>query len=159
MDAKVLYWTGAWLNMALVAGLLLVGRQQIRRGAVAAHRLRMLSAAWLVVAFVASYLLKLSFLGREALATWDPFYVYVLRVHELCIATMLAAGATAIWLAVRLRLAQARDGSQGRYPAEQRPSRRRLHRLAGSSALYAALLGLATAAVVLYGMYARAGWS
>ena len=155
MDAKLIFWTGAWLNMLAIVLLTVSGVRRIRRGAVAEHRRRMLVAAWLVLAFLGSYGLKLAFLGREALETWAPAYVAVLRVHELCIAVMVLAGSTAIYLAWQLGLARARDGSQGAYAPDQVPARRALHRRAGRTAIYAAFLGLVTAGVVLLGMYGR----
>lgn len=155
MDPKTIYWSAAWLNMLLIAGLAFSGLRRIRRGEVAAHRRRMLLAAGLVVAFVLSYLGKLWLLGREDLALWDPFYVHVLRAHELCVAFMLLGGGTALFLALRLRLHEARDGSLAPGDPARIPARLRLHRSAGRTAVSASLAGLLTAAVVLYGMYAR----
>ncbi len=157
MDPKLIYWTAAWLNMLVIMGLAWSGIRRIRRGQVAAHRRRMLGAASLVAAFLGSYLLKLFFLGREQLGLWDPLYVTVLRVHELCILVMVVAGGTALGLALRLRLAEARDGSRAPGDPARLPARLRLHRRAGRSAVAAVVAGLLTAGVVLYGMYARAG--
>ena len=155
MDAKVIYWTAAWLNMAGVLALALLGIRQVRARHVAQHRRRMLGAAFLVVAFLLSYLAKLATLGREALDTWAPFYVHTLRFHETCVAFMVIGGSLALFLATRLRLARAADGSAGRYPPEQVAARLRLHRRAGKTAVWASALGLASAGVVLFGMYQR----
>ncbi len=157
MDPKLIYWTGAWLNMLAIVALAVFGVCRIRQHQVAPHHRRMLTAAWLVAGFLVSYGLKLRFLGREALDTWDPWYVNVLRVHELCVLSLVVAGATALYLAVRLRLRVARDGFEGVYDTAQIPARRRLHRRAGWTALVAAILGILTASVVLFGMYERAG--
>ena len=157
MDPNVMYWTGAWLNMAAVVGLALFGVRHVRRREIARHRRFMLSAAGLVILFLASYGIKLATLGREQLDLWASTYVSVLRFHELCIAVMVVAGITAIYLALRLRLIEAADGSQGAYEGPLRLARLQLHRRAGKSAVYAAILGLSSAAVVLYGMYARTG--
>ena len=55
MDAKVLYWTGAFVNFAVITVLVLRGIGQIRRGEVARHRRSMLTGAALVGAFLVSY--------------------------------------------------------------------------------------------------------
>ena len=155
IDAKVWYWTGAWLNMLVVVLLLTAGIREVRRREIARHRRRMLSAIVLVLAFLASYPIKLLLLGREQLELWGSAYIATLRFHELCIAAMVSGGLTALWLATRLRLIEAANGSRGRYPAEKIESRLRLHRRAGRTAYWGALLGLVSAAVVLFGMFTR----
>jgi uncharacterized membrane protein YozB (DUF420 family) len=157
VDPNVMYWSGAWLNMAVIVGIALFGIRQVRRREIAQHRRSMLSAATLVVLFVASYGIKLAMLGREQLDLWASSYVYVLRFHELCVAIMVVAGITTIYLAQRLRLLEAADGSQGAYEGPVRLARLQLHRRAGKSAFYAAIVGLMSAGVILYGMYARTG--
>lgn len=147
MDPKVLYWTGALCNMVIVVGLALVGVASARRGDVARHRRLMLGASALVGAFVVSYALKLAFLGREALSTWSPAAVWVLRLHELCVFTMLAAGIVAGVRAWPMRAAPL---------AAQHAERRARHRVAGRVAVIAACAGVATAGLVLVGMYGRA---
>ncbi len=149
LDPKVLYWTWAWANMALVVGVGLWGVRQIRRGAIAAHKRRMLTAGALVILFLVSFVLKLLLLGPEALEVWAPSFVYVLRLHEACVFTMLVAGTRAVYLAYKLRLANT-DGS-----ASDDPRRRRSHRRAGWTAVIAGALGLLTSAYVLLGMYQR----
>jgi uncharacterized membrane protein YozB (DUF420 family) len=149
MDAaagpKLAYWTWAFANMLLLVGLASFGVRRARAGRIAAHRRFMLGAAALVALFVVSYAAKLVALGREPLHAWEPRYVAALRVHEACIAVMLAAGALALW--------QARSGGFARSVPPR--ARTRLHRAAGWTALAAGLLGIATAAVVLAGMYQR----
>ncbi len=155
IDARVWYWTGAWLNMLAVVLLASAGIREVRRREIARHRRRMLSAMVLVLAFLVSYAIKLLVLGREQLELWSPAYVAALRFHELCVAAMVIGGLTALWLATRLRLIEAANGSRGRYPAEKIESRLRLHRRAGRTAYWSALLGLVLAAVVLFGMFTR----
>ena len=46
MDAKVLYWTGALVNLGVISVLLARGVFLIRRGEVARHRRSMLTGAW-----------------------------------------------------------------------------------------------------------------
>ena len=103
MDAKVLYWTGAFVNFAVITVLVLRGIGQIRRGEVARHRRSMLTGAALVGAFLVSYGFKLALLGRENLAVWSDFHVNNLRIHETCVLMMLLAGAVAATLARRMR--------------------------------------------------------
>ena len=156
LDPKAWYWTAAWINMAVVVAMARTGIGLIRAGEVAAHRRRMLTALWLVAGFLVSYGAKLALLGREDLASWQPVFLYLLRVHETCIAVMVVAGLTAVTLAVRLRLAAARDGSASDIPLEKIPARLRLHRRAGKTAYWASVAGFLTAAVVLFGMWQRA---
>lgn len=148
MDPKLLYWTGALANMIVVVGLALAGVASVRRGEVERHRRLMLTASALVGAFVVSYVLKLTFLGREALSTWSPAAVWTLRVHELCVFTMLGAGVVAA-----LRAGRMRDAPRAPEHAETR----RQHRAFGRVAVLAACAGVVTAALVLAGMFGREG--
>ena len=94
-------------------------------------------------------------LGHEELGSWSPAAIGVLRFHELCVLAMLVAGSTALLLGRRLRRSRAfsRDAADPAPPPRLLPR----HRLAGRTALAGALLGALTAAVVLAGMYTRAG--
>jgi uncharacterized membrane protein YozB (DUF420 family) len=142
---KLAYWTWAFANMVLLVALASLGVRRVRARQVSAHRRFMLSAAALVALFVVSYVGKVVALGREPLHAWQPSYVIALRVHEACVGVMLLAGS--------LALAQARlRGFARAVPARDLT---RLHRAAGWTALVAGLLGIATAAVVLAGMYQR----
>lgn len=155
MDPKLVFWTSAFANMGLVLGLAATGVRHRRRGDVPRHRRNMLSAAALVGLFLAGYALKLAFLGREALETWSPAAIWTLRLHELCVATMLLAGGLAGVRATALR----RTRNASRNPADPPAARPVVdwHRRAGWTAVVAAGLGFATAALVLLGMYRRAG--
>jgi len=148
VDPKLLYWTGALLNMVLVVVLAVSGVASVRRGDVARHRRRMLAASVLVGAFVLSYALKVAVLGREPIATWSPAAIWTLRVHELCVLVMLVGGAGAGLGAFRMRAAPL---------AAEHAGVRAAHRRAGRAAVIAAGAGLVTAGVVLAGMYGRAG--
>ena len=79
MDLKVAYWTAAWINLLVLSFFALSGVQQVRRGQVARHRRSMLTAVWLVVFFVVSYLVKLALLGREDLTVWSAAAIWTLR--------------------------------------------------------------------------------
>jgi uncharacterized membrane protein YozB (DUF420 family) len=156
MDAKVLYWSAALLNMVVIAALATYGVRCAKRGELARHARFMRAAALLVGLFLVSYVLKLAFLGRETLGVWSPTALWALRFHELCVLTMLLGGGTALALGRRLRTSR----SFTRVPADPpapAPLLRR-HRLAGRTALVGAILGAASAALVLGGMYARAGF-
>lgn len=153
--AKVTYWTFAFGVLLAAVVCAISGVRQIRRADVLGHRRQMLRASALIAAFVVSYPFKLIFMGREVLATWDPFYVTALRVHESFIAVMLVTTALALWNARVLNLRQARDGHAGAIAAAKVPSRLRLHRRCGRIAVIAAVGSIATASAVLYGMYDR----
>ena len=150
VDAKVAYWTAALLNMAAAVGCALVGLRRIRRGEVAGHQRAMKTAALLVVLFLISYLLKVEALGRERLDLWEPRFVAVLRMHETFVGAMVVAGALALGLASGLGLL-----AIGRAAPARRSLGARVHRAAGWTAIASCALGVATAAYVLYGMYAR----
>jgi uncharacterized membrane protein YozB (DUF420 family) len=153
MDPKLLYWTAACVNMGVVVAAAVTGVRAIRRGNVSLHRRSMLTASALVVGFVVSYALKLALLGREDLPRWSPGAVTVLRIHELCVFTMLLGGAFAGARAWRMR----RDPlARGEVPRGAPGARWLAHRRAGWTAVTGAVLGVITAAVVLAGMYQRA---
>ncbi len=142
-DPKVIYWTLALANMLAIVALAAVAVRRVRRKEIAGHRRLMLVAISLVGLFLASYVVKLFALGREQLELWDPRYVNVLRFHEACIAVMVLAGGRAAWLGERRGFAD--------------PARARSHRIAGRTAVVSALLGVASASYVLFGMYERSG--
>ena len=154
MEAKLLYWAGAFVNLALIVTLALRGLRQVRRGDVAAHRRSMLAGALLVGAFLVSYVLKLIWLGREDLSLWSRFHVYNLRFHETCILLMLLAGGLALTRAraMRGRRQRTRDPADSLAPA----STVRWHRNAGRTAVLASIVALLTAAAILAGMIGRA---
>ena len=146
MDPKLAFWTWALLDMGVMVAVAAFGIWRARSRAIPQHRRAMLISVGLLAVFLGSYVLKLGLLGREALETWRPVYVHVLRFHETCVAVMLLAGGTAVWLALRHRL----DTGGGE------AATRRTHRRAGWTAFAAAVLGVFSAGVVLFGMYQRA---
>jgi hypothetical protein len=156
MDPRLAYWTFALLDLAAVVGFAAAGVAALRRGDVPRHHRRMLAAAALVGLFVFSYLGKLALLGREDLASWGATSIWVLRIHELWVFTMFLAGAIAGSRALRLRRTRnaTRDPRDPPAPA----GLVRWHRGAGWTAVSAAALALGFAALVLAGMYRRAGW-
>ena len=113
----------------------------------------MLTSAWLVVAFLVSYVFKVMLLGREDLAVWSNVYVQTLRFHETCVLVMLVAGAIAITRARRMR--GTRNVSRDPAVAPAPESIVKWHRRAGWTAVVGAVAGLLSAGVVLVGMYAR----
>lgn len=152
VEAKVLYWTGALLNILVVGGFAYAGVAEIRRRhGIRRHRRLMLTSASLVALFLASYAVKLALLGREALETWERPFLYTLWFHESCIFVTLVAGGTALYLAWRERfLRMASDGAW-----EPGPRVLRLHRRAGWTAVTGATLAIASAGATLAGMYLR----
>jgi uncharacterized membrane protein YozB (DUF420 family) len=155
MDPRLAYWTFALAVMAAVVASALTGVRAIRHGSVTRHRRCMLAASGLVALFVLSYAVKLAVLGREDRTGWGAASIWVLRVHELCVFTMLAGGAVALSRALRLRRTRnaTRDPQDPPAPAQLV----RWHRRAGRTAVAAAALGFLLAVLVLAGMYRRAG--
>jgi uncharacterized membrane protein YozB (DUF420 family) len=155
VDAKLLFWTGALVNMVVVVALGVRGVQLVRRGEVARHRRAMLAASALVVGFVAAYVVKLGLLGGEELGLWSSAARGVLYFHETCVAVMVIGGAVAGQRAWRLRRTRhlTGDANDPRTPV----GALLVHRRAGRAALIAALLGVLSAAVMLGGMYSRGG--
>jgi uncharacterized membrane protein YozB (DUF420 family) len=153
MDAKVVYWTGALVNMAVITAFAVAGVRQIRRHDVQRHRRSMITAGALVIGFIVSYCFKLAFLGREELSVWSSAALNTLRFHELCVLVMVMGGAVALRRGLALRsTSAASDDRDGPPPAAGQIAG---HRLAGRVALCAVALGFASASLVLAGMYAR----
>jgi len=153
VDAKVAYWTAAFINLGVLTAFAAVGALRARRGEVARHRRAVTIAAALVVGFLISYPFKLWFLGRENLELWGTSAVWVLRAHEACVLIMLAAGTTAI---VRgRRLAQTTPYADNPEAPPMPPELRKRHRCAGRLAVLAAAASWVTAGFVLAGMYSR----
>ncbi|MCH8132525.1 MAG: DUF420 domain-containing protein [Myxococcales bacterium] len=155
MDPKLLYWTGAFANMGVVLVLAVLGVRRLRAGEVARHRLSMLTAGALVVAFLVSYVFKVTFLGKEDLSVWSAPDRWILWTHEFCVATLLLSGGFAAWRGRALRRSRrvTRNPEDPVAPAAVT----RQHRAAGKVALLAVGLGFLTAAFVLLGMFRRAG--
>jgi arylsulfatase A-like enzyme/uncharacterized membrane protein YozB (DUF420 family) len=153
MDPKLLFWTGALVNLGVI--LVCVGRgvAAIRRRDVRRHRRRMLTAASLVGLFLVAYVVKVVVLGKEDRSLWTRLDYAVLYVHELCIAAMLVGGAVAGFRAWRFL---PRLGPALELPAEPLPGRV-WHRRAGWTALVGSVFAFLTAAGVLAGMFAREG--
>ena len=135
--------------------LLLVGNQQliVLEALLQLYADALLAGAFLIVAFVGSYLLKLAFLGREDLSTWSAMHVQNLRVHETCVLLMIVAGVVALTRARRMRGSRERTQNPADHPAPA--STVAWHHRAGWASVVAAMAGLATAAGILAGMYAR----
>jgi uncharacterized membrane protein YozB (DUF420 family) len=155
VDARLLFWTAAQLNMTVIAGLVALGIFRIRRGQGEAHRRCMLAATALVVLFLVSYVLKLAFIGREHLETWSPLDVRLLHLHEICVVVMVGGGVAALALGRRLRHTRVFTRNPADPPPDGDALRR--HRLFGRGAAVGALLAWILAGFVLAGMYARIG--
>jgi hypothetical protein len=155
MQPQLVFWTLALVDLCAVVGFAVSGVRALRRGDVPGHRRRMLTSASLVGLFLAAYLVKLAALGREDFSLWSAQAIWVLRLHELCVFSMLVAGAVAGSRALRLRTTRRVTGRPEDPPAPARLLR--AHRRAGWIAVVAASLAFGFAALVLGGMYRRAG--
>ncbi len=155
MEAKLIFWSVALVNLAGVAALAAGGVRYRRRGDVKRHARNMISAASLVLLFLVAYVAKATLLGREDLAVWSPLQRWTLWIHEACVFTMLIAGATAGQRALRLRRTRNATRDPGDPPAA--PRLVSWHHRAGWTAVVAAGLGFVSAVLVLVGMYERAG--
>ncbi len=153
MTASLAFWTGSLLNLGVILALALWAVQAIRRGRWRQHRRLMLWAIALVGVFLVAYLTKVALLGHEDRSAWSPLDVTVLRVHEACIAAMLAGGAYAGFRALRFR--RGLPDAPTLPPADPRSSERGGHRAAGRIAVAGAAGAWLTAAWMLAGMYAR----
>jgi uncharacterized membrane protein YozB (DUF420 family) len=155
MDAKVLYWTFAFINMGIVVGLGVYAARQLGAGNPARHRKLMITASCLVLGFLVSYVFKLQFLGREDLSRWNQWAVSLLRFHETCVLVMVISGGLALSWGRQLRATRSFTLNPEDPQAETFLARR--HHRAGQVALVGASLGLLSAGFVLAGMYARMG--
>lgn len=149
MDPKLIYWTAAFGIMAAAVVAALAAWYFIRRGDVPRHRFLMNTAIVLVGVFLLSYVAKVLVLGKEDLDAWSREAVFTLYVHETIVLVMIVVGAAARLLARKLWPLPSPGGLE--------TATRRRHRLAGRTAVGAAIFGLLTAAMVLAGMYVRAG--
>ena len=153
VNPKLLYWTGALINLIVIVTCALIGVRRIRRRDVRGHRRMMLCASTLVVLFLLSYVFKRVLLGAEDRSLWAWHDLALLYVHEFCIAVMLVGGVRAAFCARRFR---ARLGDELELPRDPLSVvDTSAHRTAGRAAVIAGLLALLTAAGVLAGMYAR----
>ena len=154
MDPKLWFWTLALLDMAAVVVLATRGVRAIRAGEIAKHRRSMTAAGWLVVAFLASYVVKRLVLGPENLSVWSEAARVNLWIHESFVAWLLVGGCVALVLGRRLARTRRVTG-RAEDPSPSAAQIRR-HRRFGWSAVVASVLGFATACGILAGMFARA---
>jgi uncharacterized membrane protein YozB (DUF420 family) len=155
MDPKIAFWTAALVNLLAIVALITVGIRSVRRGLISRHHRCMKTSAWLVMAFLAAYVVKVALLGRESLAAWSQAAVINLHVHEMLVLTMVTAGTIALLRARQMRDTRNVSGLPGDPPASDSTTRQ--HRRAGWTAAVGAGLGFATAALLLAGMYRRGG--
>jgi uncharacterized membrane protein YozB (DUF420 family) len=154
LDANVMFWTGAFVNMALVVALMVVAIRSIRAGKVTRHKRAMLSAMGLIVLFLVAYPMKVAMLGREELSTWSAAARGTLYFHESCVLVMLLAGTVALTRAWRLRNTRVVTRNAEHPPAPG--TTLTWHRRAGWTGVVGGVLGFISAAFVLAGMYGRA---
>jgi uncharacterized membrane protein YozB (DUF420 family) len=153
MDPKLLFWTVALVNLAVLCGFALSGVRFARRGEIARHRRAMKVASLLILAFLGAYVLKVVVLGREDQSVWTLLDVWILRFHELFVMLMIGAGSVA-WLQVR-KLVDTRLVTHDPNDPIPDPKVVRTHRMAGRTAVISAVLAFLLAIGVLVGMFSR----
>lgn len=153
MDPKLLFWTAALVNLAVLCGIALSGVRYARRGEIARHRRAMKIASWLIVAFLGAYVLKVVVLGREDQSVWTSLDVWVLRIHELFVMLMIGAG-TVAWLKAK-QIVDTRLVTHDPNDPIPDPKLVRTHRIAGRTAVISAVFAFLMAIGVLAGMFAR----
>jgi uncharacterized membrane protein YozB (DUF420 family) len=154
VHAKLLYWTAALANLAIIVAYGARGIAAVRRGDVRTHRRMMLTGTVLVAVFLVSYVLKVVALGREDRSAWTALDFVVLYAHELCVAVMLVSGGIALFRARRFRHALGSDFAIPDDPATA--PEQASHRKAGTLAKWSGLLAFLTACGVWAGMWLRA---
>lgn len=154
MDPKLLFWTAAIVDLGALCTIAAFGVRHARRGEIARHRRAMKIASLLVIAFLAAYVLKVQWLGREDMSVWSTFDIWALRIHELFVMQMLIGGSLA-WIQGR-KLRSTRLVTHESEDPLPDPGTLRLHRIAGRTGVIGALLAFAMAIFVLIGMYLRA---
>lgn len=153
MDTALAFWTAALVDLGIVCLVAILGVRCARRGEIARHRRAMKTAAALVVAFLLSYVAKVALIGREDMSLWSELDLWVLRIHELFVMVMLAAGAVAFSQARKLE--GTRVATRDPKDPDADPRTLRIHRRAGWTAIAAAVMGFVFAIGVLLGMYQR----
>jgi hypothetical protein len=116
----------------------------------------MKTAAVLVACFLGIYPIKVLWFGRESLPEWSGQAIAILRIHELCVFAMLLSGVIALILSRKMHRNRSELTHLPDAPLASNRTLRR-HRKAGWTAAIAAGLAFLTAAIVLAGMYERAG--
>jgi uncharacterized membrane protein YozB (DUF420 family) len=149
MDPKIYFWSASLVLFVALVASALAGWRAIRRQDIGRHKRWMNLSAVLVFLFVASYVVKVLVLGKEELGLWSAGDRAVLWTHESFVFVMILAGTAARLLARKL--------DPARRGAQEAPTTRRRHRLLGRTAVIASVLGALTAALVLTGMFLRAG--
>jgi uncharacterized membrane protein YozB (DUF420 family) len=153
VTANLLYWTAALANLGVIVACGARGVRAIQRGEVLAHRRMMLVSSALVVLFLASYLAKVAWLGKEDRSAWTAIDHAILYTHETCVAAMLVAGGYALFRGFRFQ--RALRPSWAIPPgADALPGRER-HRRAGRIAKWSGALAFVTAIGVWAGMLLR----
>lgn len=152
MTPRTWFWLYAFALTAAIIAVAAIGVRHARKGNYQTHRARMNAVCWMVLVFVLSYVLKVAFLGKEDLDTWETGYVVTLRVHESFIAIMLVCGGYTRLLAHRFRRSLDATRIQSEFAAM-----RRRHRLLGRVAIVAAIAAMATATALIVGMMQRGG--
>ena len=146
MNPNLYFWFyvyGLTITALIIA---FTGIARIRKGDEVGHSKRMNLAIYLILFFVASYLVKIIVLGREDKSGWEAWNFAVLYIHEFFIACMLISGTYTRYLAGKFKhTLMAPDALTG-----LDVQRRRKHRLAGKICLSATSMAIVTATLILY---------
>ncbi len=150
MSPNLAFWVFAYGLTLTAIAIALKGIWYARHGELIKHRKAMVFACNLILFFVVSYVFKMFFLGREDKSEWSQAYLVTLYIHESLIGGMLICGTWARVLAQKMGADFSADPDEGLLKLRGR------HARMGKLTVGFATAGLVTAAVVLYGMFARA---
>ncbi|MEE8580935.1 MAG: DUF420 domain-containing protein [Myxococcota bacterium] len=156
MDAKLVYWSLALVNLTFIVLIAIYAAIQVPRRRIRRHHGSMLVVCLLVLGFLVSYAFKLMLLGREDHSLWSGAELTTLRIHETFVLVMVVSLGLAGWRAWSIRTTRNFTDQTDDPPASAALLRR--HRRAGWTAVVCAVFGLLTAAMVLVAMYRRAGF-
>lgn len=156
MDPRLIYWSCALLVLLLMVVAALLGWWYGRRKDFRRHRLLMNTSVALCLIFLASYVWKVLWLGKEDLSVWSRTDLFVLRLHETLVGIMLLLGGGARLIARRFSRWILPSGRLSPPEGEDRRRALRIHRRMGQIAILISAAALLTAVLILAGMFGRA---
>jgi len=146
MSPNLIFWFYVYALTVTALIIAFTGVARIRKGDAIGHSKRMNLAIYLILFFVASYVVKLLVLGREDKSNWESWHFLVLYVHEFFIACMLISGSYTRYLAAKFKHTIEAAAPLNDLDAK----RRRRHRLTGKICLGATSMAIVTASMILY---------
>lgn len=148
MTSNLMFWLYAYVLTIAALIIAFQGVAKIRQGDEIGHAKKMNLAILVILGFVASYVLKVIFLGREPKTNWESIHFTVLYAHEFFIAGMLIAGGYARYLAGKYKHTLGKKDL-----SDQDIALRKRHRLSGKICLASTTMALFTATFVLHTIY------